>query len=272
MEYYIFTVGNVEDAVQSDKEELYTYTSYEEDLEKDFGGEYGGLRTFKSVSISRDEIEKKFGADQFKVTMPLDLQPSNFFKRFNPKNIVTLTVFFESDIHINNYKILFKGFVDNVDFDVKNNTITYKLSRFQELLEKTIPTRTYSASCPFGLYSVDCSLNKDDFKNILNVSNILIDTTRKIITTDDLLSFDDKIFSSGFIQINDGEEIILATKHSSNTLYLLYPLQTDLVDITEFRIFYGCNKNTDNCQNRFNNIDNYGGFPFVPSKNPTLGI
>ena len=34
----------------------------------------------------------------------------------------------------------------------------------------------------------------------------------------------------------------------------------------------GCSKTVSDCKNKFNNISNYGGFPYIPAKNPTQGL
>lgn len=34
-------------------------------------------------------------------------------------------------------------------------------------------------------------------------------------------------------------------------------------------IYFGCNKTTDDCENKFDNINNFGGFPYIPINNPT---
>jgi hypothetical protein len=36
-------------------------------------------------------------------------------------------------------------------------------------------------------------------------------------------------------------------------------------------LYPGCNKSMDHCINRFDNILNYGGFPWIPGKNPFGG-
>ena len=37
---------------------------------------------------------------------------------------------------------------------------------------------------------------------------------------------------------------------------------------TEVLLTVGCDHSTATCAARFNNLDNYGGFPAIPSKNP----
>ncbi|MBQ3675664.1 MAG: phage BR0599 family protein, partial [Campylobacter sp.] len=55
--------------------------------------------------------------------------------------------------------------------------------------------------------------------------------------------------------------------HKGDKITLMFPLKSlstaDLV-----YVYAGCDKTIKMCRDKFNNSINYGGFPFVPSKNP----
>jgi len=39
----------------------------------------------------------------------------------------------------------------------------------------------------------------------------------------------------------------------------------------EIRAYAGCNRTIQECSSKFNNTLNYGGMPFIPTKNPFGG-
>lgn len=47
---------------------------------------------------------------------------------------------------------------------------------------------------------------------------------------------------------------------------LLYPVAIEVG--SGVQLTAGCDHSTSTCQSRFDNLDNYGGFPFIPTKNP----
>ena len=92
-------------------------------------------------------------------------------------------------------------------------------------------------------------------------------------------------FTSGMIEAPDGT-LRFITGHSGSTLTLIRPLES----LNSFfakngygegygygygglviRIYPGCDRTKETCQSKFNNLNNYGGFPFIPLKNPFGG-
>jgi hypothetical protein len=58
----------------------------------------------------------------------------------------------------------------------------------------------------------------------------------------------------------------MIVSESGSSVELLYPV--DIAVSTNVVLTVGCDHSTSTCASRFNNLDNYGGFPFIPSKNP----
>jgi hypothetical protein len=76
-------------------------------------------------------------------------------------------------------------------------------------------------------------------------------------------------FDGGFVKTpaggNDDARLILAS--SGDTLTLLLPFSVDVLG-TDVDVFAGCTHDLAICSSKFDNVVNYGGFPFIPRKNP----
>ncbi len=50
----------------------------------------------------------------------------------------------------------------------------------------------------------------------------------------------------------------------------MYGLRADIGTSTEFVVYPGCSKQIDVCEDKFNNVATFGGFPWVPLNNPVM--
>lgn len=71
--------------------------------------------------------------------------------------------------------------------------------------------------------------------------------------------------AGGWLQTPDGARHMILSDYGSG-VELLYPVVIE--PGTEVLLTVGCDHSTATCAARFNNLDNYGGFPAIPSKNP----
>lgn len=69
----------------------------------------------------------------------------------------------------------------------------------------------------------------------------------------------------GWLQTPDGARHMILEDFGFGVV-LLYPVAMAVG--TEVQLTAGCDRSTATCAARFNNLDNYGGFPAIPSKNP----
>lgn len=70
------------------------------------------------------------------------------------------------------------------------------------------------------------------------------------------------------LETNDGARMIVG--HTGINITLVSPMPS-LVPGQAVRLYAGCDHSTTVCKNRFDNLANYGGFPWIPGKNPFTG-
>ena len=71
--------------------------------------------------------------------------------------------------------------------------------------------------------------------------------------------------AGGWLQTPEGARHMIVSDYGSG-VELLYPVAIE--PGTEVQMTVGCDHSTETCASRFGNLDNYGGFPAIPSKNP----
>ncbi len=78
----------------------------------------------------------------------------------------------------------------------------------------------------------------------------------------------DGYFVAGLVSTLDGQRMIVGQAGDALTLIAPLPILAAGMSV---ELFAGCDHATATCQARFNNLAHYGGFPFIPGKNPFAG-
>ncbi len=120
-------------------------------------------------------------------------------------------------------------------------------------------TPTFQHGCRHALYSPMCGLNKDDYATSATIESI---DGREVMLT--ALSQEDGYFNAGIFKVGSAYRYI--TAHEGNKVVLSRMLPADLTE-TACTLYAGCSHSTTVCEQKFNNLDNFGGFPYL-DKNP----
>ncbi|MCM2480209.1 DUF2163 domain-containing protein [Serpentinimonas maccroryi] len=120
--------------------------------------------------------------------------------------------------------------------------------------------RLYSRQCSHVLYSAACGAQPlTHSAPVLRSQGKRIDIEGGLPPT--------VAAAGGWLQTPAGaRHMIVATLPGGSGVELLYPLALPVGSVVQ--IVAGCDHSTATCAQRFNNLDNYGGFPFLPRKNP----
>lgn len=122
----------------------------------------------------------------------------------------------------------------------------------------------YTATCNHLLYSGRCGVNALDHQVIVPVAGI--STVGDTLTSAALAGYPDQHFRGGFI-VRNFEDYRMILASSGGSIVLLLPFEQ--IDPTDtLNVYPGCDRTLADCEARYNNVVNFGGFPFVPPKNP----
>lgn len=123
--------------------------------------------------------------------------------------------------------------------------------------------------CPHATYDHWCRANRDDFRT----DTVVLSHTGLKITSTAFAAFVDGWFKGGFIEwesipgVTDRRFVL---DHVGAELSLLGGT-FGLADGTPIKAFAGDDKTWETCGSKFNNRDNYGGFPALTGKSPFDG-
>ncbi|ABS51263.1 phage BR0599 family protein [Campylobacter hominis] len=242
--YYLFEFGAMLDR--------YFYTSAQIDIKK-------GDKIYKSETIFLNELGKDSLNDDASISCGFDCEPINLYKDFNPSTNINVKVMDAEE------KLLFYGRIASVEFDAKDGSAAIKLSTLGALMKGKIPTRTFSRECGFELFDGNCALNKKDYSLTLLGKDCEFLENFTQIKSAKIGEKPDGYFLGGYVSFNNQHSYIM--QHTGDTIFLMFPLKKLNKNVVLY-VYAGCDKLLNTCKNKFNNEINYGGFPFVPGKNP----
>lgn len=224
--------------------------------------------TFLARAISRTEVQSsaEMAKSGVKVTAPRDLEVADLFRISPPTLTITLIIqqFHEGDGEL---ATIWTGRVANVDWAGLSAIIA--CDPVYTALRRVGLRRTYQKGCPHVLYGSECRAPRDAFK----VAGVASNIGGFVVQVPAAESKPDGWFAGGFIEYAVELGIIerrFIADHTGDLLTLNgapYGLSVG----ESVLMFPGCNHTLDDCVNKFDNVLNYGGFPYFPIKNPFGG-
>lgn len=252
--------------------QVWTVTSADED-------ETYNDEVYTSTTVGRNEIENKnqLSRANIEVSFSLDNQMARRWMRQTMETVVSLTIFAKDSNGV--ITVSWKGRLASVKPEKTAITLIFE-SVFTSLRRPGLRAR-YQRACRYVLYGRGCKLNKDDFAVIGQVTAV----TGQTVVVPEAASFANGYFTGGMIEGPDGA-LRFITNHNGSTLTLIRMLESINEGFVNAgygrgygmsygglscRIFPGCPRERNICNSRFDNLDNYGGFPFIPLRNPFDG-
>lgn len=237
---------------------VWTYSSGPETVH---GGE-----TYAAFAVGRDEIgqTKELHKGGLNVLLPRTCELSLLYLVGNPEAVVTLTVY---RLHVgasDSPIVYWKGRVVSVEWSGIEARLTCE-SVFTSLKRPGLRAR-YQRMCRHALYSAQCGVDKSAFDVAGTVDAINAAKTVLTVTEADALA--DGWFTGGMVQTPTGGFLFI-TAHTGSSLTLANPCALAVSDA--ITLYPGCARNRETCKDKFDNILNYGGWPWIPSRNPFDG-
>lgn len=230
-----------------------------------------GIKTYDPVEVSRSNIT--VGTEERTQTISFSLPTGHPFvqKYVNvvPGQKATLTIFrfHRYDSPTPQQQVtMFKGLVQSVAFTQNAETAQVAVMPLTGSLGRQIPRFTYQGICNHALFDDGCKVDAGSFEYIGNASAVSGD----LITVDGLLGANGAGWATGgYIQDTTGLDFRLVLSQTTDVVRVLLPFPPDLSILnTDVSVFAGCDHTLPVCKTKFNNVINYGGFQFVPTKNP----
>jgi len=259
-----------EEAIQRKPVELYhlwndngdhwRYTSG--DVSVDFDGE-----TYLPATISRGSIRFTAQIDLTSLVIKFGYldDPALEYIAINPIEGIWIEVSkLHRDMDPLEAVILFSGQLKTVSF--KGPVASATCIGFEHFLKKIIPIWRYQVNCNHFLFDENCSLTKASY---ITSTTISLDATGLILTSSDFALQADGFFIRG--EVIFGQESRTIVDHVGDVITLNYRMVT-LIDGSAITAYPGCDGRIETCRDKFDNINNFLGFPFIPVDNPATRV
>ncbi|WP_422451829.1 phage BR0599 family protein [Endozoicomonas sp. ALC066] len=236
--------------------EFHRYTSYHKDLTFDGA-------TYTALPVRRDSIKRVKETDAeniLKIEIPKDTLIADMFRILAPVKPMTVNIL---KTHLDDpdkeFITIYTGRVRGADWS--KPLLELSCDSFGSALQRPGLRMTYQTVCNHVLYGGQCKVNKAEFAITGEV--VAIDGPK--ITVYEAASFEDGWFKLGLVTYRGYNYMVI--DHKGSELTLLRDVE-NLETGTLVELSAGCNKVLDTCWDKFNNGENFGGFPFVPNSNP----
>lgn len=234
-------------------------------------------RVYTSASIDRTPIEstQEEARNALKLTVARDFAVADLFRVAPPSDPINVTVRRVHRGDTTSMIVIWVGRVLNCVFEGARAVLTCEPITVS--LARTGLRRLYGIPCPYALYGQGCGLTKATYANtkrVLAVSGLTV-TVGSLPAG---FSFDggfvewvddDGNTQRRFIESRSGptgspEQNVLTLTQAFTGLAVTSPLQS-------ITVYPGCDHTLATCNSVYSNAANYGGWPFIPSKNPFRG-
>lgn len=220
--------------------------------------------TYMPATISRSDIEQsnEIARLGLEIRMPRDLPLVSLFLAASPDGVVSVTLYRR---HVGDAEFItyWKGRITGARLSGAEATL--KCEPIASSLKRAGLRARYQLLCRHVLYSSGCGALKESFRvdgTVAAVSGIAVQVVAAA-------SKPDGYFVGGmFATTTAGVRMIVG--HAGINLTLSAPM-VGLKAGDTVQLYAGCDHTMAHCKDRFANLDNFGGFPFIPVKNPFTG-
>lgn len=252
--------------------QVWTYTSGDTPVEHN--GE-----TYTPAPIERSQIEQsnEINRSNLSITLPRTNALAAEFLTDTSDFITSVTLYRQID---GSTVVLWKGRVASAKASISEVTIECE-SIFTSLRRPGLRAR-YQRACRHTLYGRGCNVDKTLFA----LTGIVDAVTDAVITVPEAAGQADGYFTGGMMETYDGIARWI-TQHSGTSITLSRPIPGFADRLTETGwglswgkywngqvgviLYPGCDRTRQTCNDRFNNINNFGGFSWIPRRNPFDG-
>jgi uncharacterized phage protein (TIGR02218 family) len=165
--------------------------------------------------------------------------------------------------------VVFRGQVSSMALN--NSVATLHCVPTRKAVERAVPRPFYQRMCNHVLYDSFCKADREEHR----VETVVLQSSGIHMTLDPGMGFwkfdIPGYFSAGFVQVRDTEIRSFIVTHDG-------PLLTMLSHVSGFEVgaqvdvYPGCDRMERTCHEKFQNIENFLGFPDIPTKNPFMQV
>lgn len=231
--------------------DVWRYNSGDSDVE------YFG-QTYEAETITRGELEVSDAAFRNELEIKID-RDNLFAKEFLDAPIDGIIEVIIYRGHEDSWIVFYKGIVAAITFNTEE--VTINCTPKTTSLLRTGLRRKYQKQCNHYLYGDGCGVHRGPYAVLGTVDSF----DGLSITSSEFATKVDGWFVGGIIAVGTVKRMI--TTHTTDTITISRRIG-NLKEGDSFTAYAGCNHTMETCRTKFDNLINYGGQPWIPTKNP----
>lgn len=229
---------------------------------------------YTAVAIKRGETEDDSDATKSDMGIHIgrDSDIGTLFKVTPPSEPITITIrqyhaFLGYQLPNQQTITVWKGRVTNVSWQGDEMILTAE-SVFSSLLRVGV-TRKYSHQCTHALYGAACKVDRQNYA-LETTASAIVGTVLSVAHGQA-----NNWYAGGYVKYRNEDTGAIEYRQitaSTNSTITLNAIPLGLAaGRTLITLYAGCDKTHATCTAKFNNVENYGGQPFIPIQNPFGG-
>jgi uncharacterized phage protein (TIGR02218 family) len=220
--------------------------------------------TYEPDYIVHGEIEQseELSKQELEITLKSSASVARLYIADVPPNGVNVRVFRFIE-GISEFRLVWAGRVVKADFDSENDECRLACEPIFTMLKRPGLRRNYQLLCPYALYDNNCGKDIAPY-----TSHAIVAAVAGGRVTMSGINVTSGYYIGGIFRF--GSYLKLIINHVGNTLTLASAVPGLTIN-TYADVSAGCDKTLSTCANRFGNTLNFGGFPYIPTRNIFTG-
>lgn len=224
----------------------------------------GNTYAAKTMSMSRPEQKDEISSSSVKIRFSLR---DEFAREWldDDASILKVEIFEEEDSTVSP---IWRGRLVNTEIQ-GNETILNFESIFSSLRNVGL-NRIFQRSCNHDLFGVGCGAVAADFVQAGGINAFSATDNYKTVQVPTAALHDDDYFTLGTIVDDNGNSRMIA-KHVGDLITMVKPCKAfkdeyDLTGPVQVHLYPGCNKSREQCHEKFDVVESFGAFPYIPEQ------
>lgn len=239
---------------------VWRYTGNENDIV------VSGMRfEAKTIKYERYNISGDTSINNLNVVMQRNLDFVDFYSKTPPGRDIKVNI---RKIHRGDSEapVVWSGIVRSGKGNGETQ-YTVVCNSIMSTLDRTGLRLAWSRNCPYPLYGPDCKVTMGS-----RVTTVYPTAISGVVVTVSPAQ-PNGVFSGGMMSYmtDYGVQELRTVESQQGGVVRLLDAPTGMTLLRAAGLYPGCDRTTSTCANRFNNLANYGGFPFIPGKSPFDG-
>lgn len=161
--------------------------------------------------------------------------------------------------------VLFIGQILKVS--LKGSAIQASCEGLEAFLKQQIPKYCYQPECNWSLFDDKCTLDRESWA--VTANSVTVEEDGITIISADFLGYSADHYTLGYLEWGEWSRLITNSTESMIKIAYAIPGLTSGQSVT---VYAGCNGLLSTCRDKFDNVVNFGGHPYIPLDNPATWI